>query len=90
MRESAIEKAVCDYARQAGCLTIKNATPGHRGVPDRMFIRNGKCLFIEFKAPGKKPGALQLKWRADLWAHGVPAVCVDSIAAGNEAVFAFL
>ena len=90
MRESTIEKAVVDYAKANGCLTIKNATPGHRGVPDRMFIRSGKVLFVEFKALGKLPTKIQYKWLSDLWAHGVPAVSVSSIAEGKEAIFAML
>jgi len=90
MRESTIEKAVCDYARANGCISIKNATPGHRGVPDRMFICKGRVIFIEFKAPGKEPTALQKKWMNDLCKQDIPAVSVDSIAAGRAAVFTIL
>ena len=57
MRESYIEKAVCDYAKSKGWLVFKFL--GRRGVPDRIFIRNGTCFYIEFKAPGKEPTELQ-------------------------------
>ena len=66
MRESTIEKAVCAYAKSQGCLVMKLAGPNQKGQPDRMFIRNGKVLFIEFKAPGKLPTKLQEKWLGDI------------------------
>ena len=58
MRESTIEKAVCAYAKLKGCLIVKLAGQNQRGQPDRLFIRSGRCLFVEFKAPGKHPTAL--------------------------------
>jgi len=32
---------------------------GHRGMPDRLFLRKGRIMFIEFKAPGGKLSARQ-------------------------------
>lgn len=53
MRESEIEKRVCQYAESKGTLCYKFVSPGRRGVPDRMCIdRNGRAFFIEFKQPG--------------------------------------
>lgn len=59
LRESAIEHKVCEIAKRHGWLTFKFVSPAHRGVPDRIFIRSGQIVFIEFKAPGKKPTKLQ-------------------------------
>lgn len=60
MRESAIERKVCAYAKQRGCEVYKFVSPGRRGVPDRMFVTpKGKVFFIEFKAPTGKMTALQ-------------------------------
>ena len=82
MRESAIEKKVCDYARRNGCLVLKLAGPNQKGQPDRVFLKNGRVLFIEFKAQGKRPTALQEKWLKDLHWQGFAAICVDSAEKG--------
>jgi Holliday junction resolvase len=82
MRESAIEKAVCDHARANGCMVMKLAGPNQKGQPDRMFLKNGRVLFLEFKAPGKLPTALQESWMARLRAQGFNAFACDSIQNG--------
>lgn len=82
MRESTIEKAVCDHARTNGCMVMKLAGPNQKGQPDRMFLKNGKVLFLEFKAPGKLPTKLQEGWLANLRAQGFHAYACDSIQNG--------
>lgn len=82
MKESTIESKVCAYARSKGILPIKNAAPGHRGIPDRMFLKDGKVMFIEFKAPGKTPTALQRKWLEDLKEQGFRATWTDNVTEG--------
>jgi hypothetical protein len=84
MRESTIEKAVCAYAKLKGCLIIKLAGQNQRGQPDRLFIRSGRCLFVEFKAPGKHPTALQLRWLANLNDHGMAVAWCDDIDRGKQ------
>lgn len=59
MRESKIEKPVCEYAENKGWLVYKFTSPGQRGVPDEIFMRNGVMFFIEFKATGKSLRKLQ-------------------------------
>jgi len=86
MRESTIEKAVCAYAKLKGCLVIKLAGQNQRGQPDRLFIRAGRCLFVEFKAPGKHPTALQLKWLANLNDQGMAVAWCDDIDRGKEQI----
>jgi Holliday junction resolvase len=86
MRESTIERDVCTYAKQRGCLVIKQAAPGHRGVPDRLFLFRGEVLFIEFKQPGKKPTALQDKWLRDLAKHEFRAIWCDDAVTGKRAI----
>ena len=86
MKESTIERAVCAYAKAKGCLVMKLAGPNQKGQPDRMFIKDGRVLFIEFKAPGKLPTALQLKWLDDLTAQGVKACWRDNIKEGKELI----
>jgi hypothetical protein len=86
MRESTIEKAVCAYAKSKGCLTLKLSGMNQRGQPDRMFIRSGRVLFIEFKSPGKQPTALQARWLDRLAQHTFHATSCDDIAAGKRLI----
>jgi Holliday junction resolvase len=86
MRESTIERAVCAYAKSRGFLVMKLAGPNQKGQPDRMFIYQGKVLFIEFKAPGKKLTALQCKWLNHLTAQGMKACWCDDIGEGKQAI----
>lgn len=62
IRESTIEKAVCQWAKDHGISTLKLASMGDRGKADRMFMLKGKTAFVEFKAPKKTPTALQEKF----------------------------
>lgn len=84
MRESHIEKKVCEYAQANGWLSFKFT--GHKGVPDRIFIKDGKTLFIEFKAPGALPTALQKRIHDKITAHGVAVFVVDDIEEGYKIV----
>ena len=86
MRESTIERAVCAYAKAKGCLVMKLAGPNQKGQPDRMFIRNGKVLFIEFKAPGKLPTRLQYKWLDNLTLQGMKACWRDNIKEAKQVI----
>jgi hypothetical protein len=86
VNEATIERAVCAYAKSRGCLVMKLAGPNQKGQPDRMFIRSGKVLFIEFKAPGKLPTALQLRWLADLHAQGMAVAWCDDIGRGTDII----
>jgi hypothetical protein len=86
MRESTIEQAVCAYAKAKGCLTLKLSGQNQKGQPDRMFLYHGRILFIEFKAPGKKPTALQARWLDRLTEHTFAATSCDNIEAGKRLI----
>jgi len=83
MLESTIERAVCRYARGRGWLAFKWVSPGHRGVPDRIFFRNGEVLLVEFKAPGRRPTRLQALIHQRLHNQGFPVHVIDSIDDGK-------
>ena len=60
MRESAIEAYLVRRCKAEGILCFKFVSPSHRGVPDRLLIfPHGLVTFVELKAPGKSPMALQ-------------------------------
>lgn len=77
-KESTLEAAIVRYAKSNGWYTLKLSSPGKRGVPDRIFMRAGRVLFMEIKAPGRKPTVLQEKVLRELRGAGQVAVWVDN------------
>jgi len=61
--ETDLEKKVCKEAEEKGWWALKLVCVGHRGFPDRWFIRGSgdpEIIIIEFKAPNKRARKLQL------------------------------
>ena len=46
---SKVEKAACTWAKAQGWHCIKIAKTGIRGYPDRLFVRKGAHVWVEFK-----------------------------------------
>lgn len=84
MLESTIEKKVSDFAKDQGWLSYKFTSPSNRGVPDRLYLKEGVCIFIEFKATGKKPSKLQDKIISRIRDQGFLVYIVDSIDGGKN------
>lgn len=83
MRESTIEKKVCDYAKRMGCLADKFTSPSRRAVPDRIITTpQGVTGFLELKAPGKKPTRCQNYELQKRRALNAPADWADSVERG--------
>ncbi|AGK95613.1 VRR-NUC domain-containing protein [Clostridium pasteurianum] len=60
MRENVIESYLVKKVKEAGGRAYKFVSPGNAGVPDRLvLLPGGKIAFVELKAPGRKPTALQ-------------------------------
>ncbi len=83
MRESRIETEVCNYARDRGWLALKFVSPGASGVPDRLLIRQGRMLFVEFKTATGTVSPLQRHWHRRLEFHGCAVHTINSINAGK-------
>lgn len=84
MLESRIEAATNAAAKKAGGRSFKWTSPGHPGVPDRIvFLPGGRIIFVELKAPGKKPTPLQVKVHQLLRSLGADVRVVDSMEAVN-------
>lgn len=81
-RESYIEQKVCTYAKLLGWLAFKFVSPGNSGVPDRIFLRDGCVIFVEFKAPGAKCTAMQLRQHERLRRYGFPTLVIDNVNDG--------
>jgi hypothetical protein len=45
-----------------------------------MFLHKGRVGFLEFKAPGKKPTALQENWLEELWNREFAVGWFDNVA----------
>ena len=76
--EARIERSVCSWAKKRGITPLKLAGMHARGQADRMFMKDGVAVFVEMKAPGNKPTALQAKWLADRRADGFEATWHDN------------
>ena len=80
MRESMIESHLREEAKKRGGMAIKFVSPGFNGVPDRLVLMPcGRVAFIELKAPGKTPRALQLKRKRQLEKLGFQVYIVDGV-----------
>lgn len=88
MRESEIEKEVCEYAaREYDVIPYKFTSPSRRNVPDRLLVgTGGRYLFIEFKATGKHPSEGQKREMVRLIARNHPVQVVDNICQGKRIV----
>ena len=61
MRERDIEQKLCRTVKQHGGICPKFVSPGFDGMPDRIVLMpGGHFAFVEVKALGKEPRALQL------------------------------
>lgn len=88
MRECEVEVGVCKYAREKySAQTLKFTSPGRRGVPDRIIIfPSGNLIFIEFKAPGRKPTDAQVREIGRLTEYGQQVYVVDDIDRGQAII----
>lgn len=82
MRESIIEKKVCDYAKSKSWLCLKGTIASFAGFPDRMMLRYGQVFFIEFKQEGKKATRRQRYVHRILRKHFFKVYVVDNIEHG--------
>ena len=79
MLERHLEQHLRDRARVAGALALKWVSPSLAGVPDRIvIIPGGRVIFVELKAPGKKPSPLQHRIIKRLCAVGADVRVIDS------------
>lgn len=84
MRESYIEAKVTANAKARGWLSYKWVSPSQRGVPDRLYFKDGNVVVVEFKAPKKKPTPYQLAIHRRLEAVGITVHVIDSIEKGDQ------
>jgi hypothetical protein len=84
MLERDIEREACAQAKALGWLVYKFTSPNRRSVPDRMFIKDGRVVFIEFKRPGGRLTEAQARELVRLRLAGVETGVADSVELAME------
>ena len=85
MLERDIEKALVKHIKALGGLCEKFVSQSNIGVPDRIVTLPGRIVFVELKAPGKKPTAKQLKDHAKRRSYGCTVLVIDSLEGIDDA-----
>lgn len=87
MLEKEIERKLKKAVNNDGGLALKFVSPSFNGVPDRLLLfPDGKAVFCETKAPGKKPRAIQVKRKRQLESLGFKVYIIDSIEKIGEMI----
>ena len=77
--EKQIEQALVRAVRNSGGIALKFVSPGFDGMPDRIvLLPHGVIAFVEVKAPGKKPRALQVSRHGMLRKLGFRVYVLDN------------
>lgn len=63
MNESSIERYLTKEIKRLGGLSYKFVSPGNTGVPDRIYILDGRVYFVELK---REQGVLSMIQRVQL------------------------
>jgi len=90
MLEKTIEQALVKRVKELGGMCEKFTSPGRRAVPDRIVTlpvagKPARIIFVEIKAPGKKPTIMQQFDHERRRLLGCDVRVIDSL----EAVHAF-
>ncbi len=88
IRESKVEKGICEFAEYYGWMQFKVVSPAFNGMPDRGFVRKtgdkSEFILAEIKQFGKKPTTLQAIRARELAKHGVEVHWFDSVEAAKD------
>ena len=87
MLEKEIEMQLMKAVKKMGGRAVKFMSPGFAGMPDRLvLLPGGKCGFVEVKAPGRKPRALQVVRHEMLKELGFKVYVLDAIGQIEEII----
>lgn len=80
MLEKDIERHFVNHVKKLGGRCEKFTSPARRSVPDRLVtLPEGRIIFVELKAPNKKPTPKQLKDHEERRALGCDVRVIDSL-----------
>ena len=89
--ESKIERTVAAYAKSKGYIAEKFSSRYKRGLPDHVFIiPGGECIWVEFKASGKKPTIKQTLVINKFINQGCLVFVIDNIEDGKNLIDKYL
>lgn len=77
--EARVERKCVELAEKAGWTVDKIRFLNRRGCPDRMFSKDGRIVFIEFKAPGKEPAPHQTLVIWEMQENGLEVHVIDNV-----------
>jgi len=78
MLEKQIERKLYDEVKKIDGMCLKQT--GMAGIPDRLvLLPDGKCAFVELKAPGEKPRKLQQIRMKQLKKLGFKCFVIDGV-----------
>lgn len=80
--EKSAEQEGCEYLEAHGWFVAKFTSPGLRGVPDRICIRNGRTVFIEWKRGNLVPSKQQEKRHREMREFGVEVYSFNEYSYG--------
>lgn len=84
MLEKDVESVLVKRVKALGGLCEKFTSPARRSVPDRIVtLPGGKIIFVELKAPGKKPTKKQQLDHDRRRALGCKVVVIDNVDDAN-------
>lgn len=85
MLEKQIEQYLTKKVRSLGGISIKLTSL--IGIPDRLvLLPEGRCVFVELKAPGESPRKIQLKRMQQLKVLGFKTYVADSYERVDEVI----
>jgi hypothetical protein len=84
--EAGLELTIVDEAEADGWFVRKVQWPGRKGAPDRVFIKGGRTVWIEFKRPDGKGhlARIQARNRDDMIAAGAEVYVVETYAHARQ------
>lgn len=83
MIEHDVEMTVVLRAERRGWLVRKVQWIGRRNAMDRLFVKNGRIVFVEFKRPGEGARETQSKEIGRFRAAGAEVHVIDNIETGD-------
>lgn len=85
MDEQRLERRLRQEIERRGGQARKFVSPGWSGAQDRLILLpGGRVMFVEVKAPGKKPRPLQVRRARELTAMGFKVRTVTTDADINR------
>ena len=77
--ERTVEQELKRSVEKAGGCCYKFTSPSRAGVPDRIVVLRGRVVFVELKATGEKPRALQKAVAKMIRKAGGRVYCLSSV-----------